>query len=133
MKQYIIDTSAYSNYIIGQPGVVETLQEADVLFVNPITLAELRAGYLSGTRTAENESRLENFLSSPRVVQIDINPDTTRFYATIWAGLRRAGTQIPTNDIWIAASAMQHGFTLITMDKHFEQVPQILVNRIGAR
>jgi predicted nucleic acid-binding protein len=38
-----------------------------------------------------------------------------------------AGTPIPTNDFWIAASAMQYGLTVVTTDAHFLKIPQILV------
>lgn len=32
------------------------------------------------------------------------------------------GRMIPENDIWIAASALRHGFTLATRDRHFDEV-----------
>jgi tRNA(fMet)-specific endonuclease VapC len=40
----------------------------------------------------------------------------------IKAALRTSGRMIPDNDIWIAASAMQHGLTLATRDQHFQAV-----------
>ena len=51
-----------------------------------------------------------------RVVPIDA--DTVGFYADIYARLRRQGRPIPTNDLWIGASAMQHGLRLLTLDRH---------------
>jgi predicted nucleic acid-binding protein len=56
-----------------------------------------------------------------------ITEDTAERYARIYAYLRTAGRPIPTNDLWIAASAMEHGAELLTTDRHFLDVPQIVV------
>ena len=47
---------------------------------------------------------------------------TAEHYARIVGQLRAGGKQIPTNDIWIAASAMEHGLVLRTHDAHFDRV-----------
>jgi len=59
-----------------------------------------------------------------RVVPIDA--DTVGFYADIYARLRRQGRPIPTNDLWIAASAMQQGLRLLTLDRHFDLIDGLL-------
>ena len=74
---------------------------------------------------------MARFLDSPRVNLIDVDEETARRYAVIFSTLRAAGTPIPTNDLWIAASAMQHGLRLLTADAHFEKVPQILLQFIS--
>ena len=76
----------------------------------------------------ENERELDAFLASPRVNTLTIDSETALRYAEIVTFLRRSGMPIPTNDIWIAASAMQSGTTLLTTDAHFERIPQVLVN-----
>jgi predicted nucleic acid-binding protein len=45
--------------------------------------------------------------------------------------MRSAGTPIPTNDVWIAANAMQHGLRVAATDQHFRKVSQILVEWFG--
>jgi tRNA(fMet)-specific endonuclease VapC len=42
--------------------------------------------------------------------------------------LRKAGTHIPTNDVWIAALAARDGATVLTYDQHFQ-----LIHRVGAK
>lgn len=94
--------------------------------LNPVVLGELRAGFLKGTRLAANLAELAQFLASPRVVLVAVDEDTAERYAAILDSLRRAGAPIPTNDVWIAASAMQHGSVLLTTDPHFRAVAQIV-------
>lgn len=39
--------------------------------------------------------------------------------------LRKKGRPIPTNDVWIAAIALQYEFTLIARDKHFKEIKHL--------
>ena len=103
------------------------MERAATISLNPAVLGELRAGVLRGSRLAENEERLRGFLAAPRVRVLDITAETARRYAVILNQSRDAGTPLPVNDVWIAASAMEHGLTLLTTDAHFLRVPQILV------
>ena len=107
------------------------LREADEIYVNAIVLGEMLAGFMGGGRQDKNEKELTRFLESPRVNLIDVNESTAERYAVIFTTLREAGTPIPTNDLWIAASAMQYGLRLLTLDSHFTRVPQILTHFIS--
>lgn len=111
----------------GDTVVTEMLQTLDAIYVNAVVLGELRAGFLRGRLRQKNEARLRQFLASSRVSALSIDEDTGERYAVILNALWTAGTPIPTNDIWIAASAMQHGLAVITTDAHFLKIPQILV------
>ena len=73
------------------------------------------------------EAKLVEFLNSPRVSVLFADDQTTRNYAEIFAQLRRAGTPIPTNDLWIAALAVQHDLPPLTSDRHFLRLPQLLL------
>jgi len=86
---------------------VPALQRADEIYVNAIVLGELQAGFLSGRHRQRNERQLETFRSSPRVRVADVDAETAGRYAVILNALRNAGTPVPTNDIWIAATAMR--------------------------
>jgi predicted nucleic acid-binding protein len=44
-------------------------------------------------------------------------------YAAIRLELKRAGTPIPVNDLWIAALCRQHGCDIVSRDRHFDSVP----------
>jgi predicted nucleic acid-binding protein len=123
----LLDTSGYSAFRRGHSGVLREIQEADGITITPVVLGELRAGFLMGRRAERNKTDLEAFLSSPRVRVADIDSGTAERYAVILVDLREAGTPIPTNDIWIAASAMQHGLRVVTTDEHYKKVRQVVV------
>jgi len=127
MTQVMLDTSAYSAFMRGHAEVRLALQQADEIYLNPVILGELLAGFMRGKRKKKNEKELQMFLSSPRVNVVDLDEDTSERYAVILNSLWKAGTPIPTNDIWIAASAMQHGVRLLTGDAHYQRVTQVLV------
>lgn len=101
---------------------------AEEIYLSPIVLGELQAGFRRGKHQARNEKGLEEFLDAPRVGLIPILDSTAVRYAEILTYLRRAGTPLPTNDVWIAASAMEHGLRVLTTDKRFQEIPQILVD-----
>lgn len=122
-----LDTSAYSAFKRGHHGVVEALARAERIALPPIVLGELLGGFRAGLRESKNREELERFLASPRVDVVPLDVETAERYGEIFAHLRSAGTPIPTNDIWIAATAMQWGLRVHTTDPHFERVPQVTV------
>ena len=97
-----------------------------------IVLGELWAGFEVGSRRGINRDELDEFLNSPRVTVAPIVNATAERYARIYTYLRKNGRQIPTNDLWIAASAMEHSAVLLTADSHFFHLPQILVQHISS-
>ena len=127
MSRALLDTSGYSAFMRGDAVVKEMLQTVDEIYVNAIVLGELRVGFLRGRTRQKNEERLRQFLAASRVSVIAVDEDTAERYAVILDALWTAGTPIPTNDMWIAASAMQYGLAVITTDAHFLKIPQILV------
>jgi tRNA(fMet)-specific endonuclease VapC len=128
VTRILLDTSAYSALLRGhQAETLRQVQEAEEILVNPVVLGELKAGFRRGSRRRKNERELAAFLASPRVRLVSIDEETSERYAAILHSLRTAGTPIPTNDVWIAASAMQHALPVFTADEHFQRVPQILV------
>ncbi len=128
MTRLLLDTSAYSAFMRGHPEVKLALQEADEICLNPVILGELIAGFIRGKRRRKNEGELKTFLTSARTAVLDVNEETADRYAVILNSLWKAGTPIPTNDIWIAASAMQHGLHLLTTDAHYQKVTQVIVD-----
>ncbi len=128
----MLDTSAYSAFMRGHPEVKLALQQAEEIFINPVVLGELRAGFMRGKHRKKNERELRNFLLSPRVIVVDMNEDTAERYAVILNSLWSAGTPIPTTDIWIAASAMHHGLRVLTTDAHYQSVTHVIVDYFDA-
>jgi len=130
MSRLLVDTSAYAAFFRDHPGVKAAVQEASELFLSPVVLGELRSGFLKGGRQAENEKRLQEFLASPRCSVPAIDDDTAHRYAAIHDYLRGEGTPVSPNDLWIAASAAQHGLTVVTLNGDFDRIPQVLVRKL---
>ena len=128
MIRILVDTSAYSAFMRGHAEVKIAVQQAEEIYVSPVVLGELHAGFRLGGQRSKNQNELQVFLSSPRVGIADIGEETALRYAEIVSFLRSAGTPVPTNDIWIAAGAMQHGLEVLTTDAHYRRIPQVLVN-----
>lgn len=126
-NRIVLDTSAYSEYLKGNQAIKGSIQQADEISVTPVILGELIAGFVKGRFEKKNRELLKEFLMSPRVSIIDMDEETSQRYAIIFNYLREQGTPIPTNDVWIAASAMQCGMKILTTDKHYQQVPLVLV------
>lgn len=131
MSSILLDTSAYSSFMRGHELIKKRIQESEDIYINPVIIGELKAGFIKGSKKEINLRELEEFIGSPRVSIITIDEDTSERYAVILNTLWETGKPIPTNDIWIAASAMQYGLHLITTDAHFNYVTQIIVECIA--
>lgn len=127
MSRLTLDTSAYAAFKRNHAEVVARLRRAREILVPTVVLGELLGGFEAGTRNRRNRDELRLFLESPRVRLVSITAETAERYAVIYVALRAAGTPIPTNDLWIAASTMEHGTELVTLDRDFGHVAQILV------
>ena len=132
MRRTLLDTSAYSAHMRGHDGIKQALQLAGDVFVSVVVLGELRAGFLNGSKARENEAMLQEFLAEPRVTTLDIDEETSARYAIIHADLRKRGTPVSVNDVWIAASAFQHGLRVLTTDGDFRHIPQVVVDYVDA-
>jgi tRNA(fMet)-specific endonuclease VapC len=119
----LIDTNRYSAVIGREESSFAHWQDAEELWLSLIAIGELLSGFAIGSRRAENEQRLAELLNLQNVGVLIPDMETARRYAGIQAALRRRGTRIPTNDVWIAAQALQHDLALDTRDAHFHHVP----------
>lgn len=125
MKKLFLDTSAYSAFKKGLKSVVEAIEEADQVYLNAIVVGELLAGFEGGRFREINRRELKDFLSSPVVFVPSMSEETAERYSLIYQSLKKQGTPIPTNDMWIASTVMEIGSALLTTDHHFLHVPQI--------
>lgn len=126
MSRYVLDTSAYSHFKRGDQEVVERIDAAEWIGIPSIMVGELWIGFLLGKRYRENERELREFLDNPVVEELPEDSLVARIYAEIVITLRKAGTPLPTNDIWIAATAAAAGAPVLTYDSHFR-----LIQRAG--
>ena len=120
-----LDTNRYADLCRGKARVVETVEAANEVWLPFIVVGELRAGFAVGGQGPRNEAVLRRFLMKPNVGVLYADEQTTYHYATVYRQLRKQGTPIPTNDMWIAALVLQHSLTLCDRDRHFDALPQI--------
>lgn len=123
--KFVIDTSAYSASERDEPIVRKWFSTQHHLLVPIIVIAELHAGFANGNKQKANEELLEGFLASPFTDILFITEQTAHLYAGIYLALKRAGTPINTNDMWIAALALEHNLPLLTLDQDFENIKNL--------
>ena len=116
----IVDTNALSAILDGDSAIAPVFERADVLAIPVITLGEYRFGISQSKRRAEHENSLQRNL--PLYQILSITEETSEHYAQLRLALKRAGTPIPSNDLWIAALCRQHGFPVLSKDRHFDRV-----------
>ena len=121
----LLDTSAYVGFKRNVEEAVEIIVSAESILFSPIVLGELMFGFRNGNRLKKNMDDLNNFLQHEVVNIVQIGKITSDRYSRIAFHLKRQGTPIPSNDIWIAAQAMEHGVELITSDRHFESIASL--------
>jgi tRNA(fMet)-specific endonuclease VapC len=118
----MLDTNAYVGFKRNEVETVEIIVRSEQILFSPVVLGELMFGFRNGTRFKENMDDLNRFLAHEAVELVKIGKIASDRYSRIAAQLKRQGTPIPTNDIWIAAQTMEHGAELITSDHHFEKI-----------
>jgi tRNA(fMet)-specific endonuclease VapC len=121
-----LDTNRYVDLCRGVRDTVDLLEQAETVLLPFVVLGELRAGFVHGRRQVDNERTLRRFLLTPGVTVLFADDQTTHHYADVFRQLRRQGTPIPTNDIWLAALVLQHNLALHARDRHFDHLPQIV-------
>ena len=122
-----LDTCAYSRLGLQYTELINCIDEAEKVYLSSIVLGELFAGFSLGKREKENREALLRFLDLPEIEIANIDAVTADRYGLLVKTLRRQGTPIPTNDIWIAATAFETGSRLVTYDSHFGCIPGLIV------
>lgn len=122
IKPILLDTNAYIAFKNNQTPAIEIIRDTSIIGINTIVIGELLGGLMVGNKSDFNRQQLQQFLASPRVEIFSIDQQTAEYYALIYSQLRRKGRPIPTNDIWIAATAMRHNLSLFTYDNDFKPI-----------
>ena len=127
MKRIIIDTNFYAAFKRNNTEAVNLLKQVEYIGINVVILGELFAGFRCGNKERQNRIELDQFLDSPRVYILMLDDGTSDFYAQVFSELRQKGRPIPSNDLWLAASALQHGLALASHDEHFSNISGLLL------
>ena len=127
----LLDSNAYSRLMRGDEQTATVARDATEILMSAVVIGELLYGFRHGSRFDRNATDLRSFLDNPYVSFVPVGPVTADRYSRIAAALRAKGNPIPTNDVWIAAHAMETGADLVSVDRHFEAVDGIAWLRLG--
>jgi len=122
VRSVLLDTNAFTALFRGDNVVWKAISTADNVFASVVAIGELESGFRGGSRYAENLEILERFLSKPTVETLAVTRETSECFGRIKNTLRKKGTPIPINDIWLAAQCVENGAVLVTYDRHFSAI-----------
>ncbi len=123
MASYLLDTNAVVALLNEEDNMVNLIQNVENLYISATIAGELYFGAEKSARKEENIARIESFVQTYPVIKCDL--ETARLYGEIQKQLRDIGCPIPQNDMWIAATALQHDLILVTKDKHFDHIDNL--------
>jgi tRNA(fMet)-specific endonuclease VapC len=132
VKNILLDTNAYVSFLTGDEHLLKELSIADVVYFSIFVLGELYAGFRGGTKYQENRNILEKFLQKPTVEILNATEVTSDIFGQLKNTLKKAGTPLPINDVWIASHALETGSKLISYDKHFAKCPGVRLWECGS-
>ena len=116
----LLDTNAYSRLMQGDEFVIRSADEAKRIVLCSVVLGELESGFRGGTRYEENRRDLADFCADSKVVKVYSTEKTALLYGDLMDSLRKAGTKIPTNDVWIGAYAKEMDVSILSFDHHMQ-------------
>ena len=128
----LLDSNAYSHLKRGDLPIADLVRRSEEILVPFVVIGELLYGFRHGSRLERNVRELHSFIDNPHVRLAAMSLTTADRYSRIAAGLRARGRPIPSNDIWIAAHAMETGADLVSYDRHFEHIEGLAWTHLGA-
>lgn len=129
-KSVIFDTNAYSRLMQGDEVAIRVANDAKKIYLCSIVVGELEAGFRGGSRYDQNKADLREFMADPKVECIYSTEKTSELYGVLMAALRKNGTKIPTNDVWIGAFAKERDLSVFTYDHHMKAMSSMDVKVI---
>lgn len=121
-----LDTNRLTDLFQGDTALADWLGACEEVWIPLVVLAEIKAGFYGGTQLRRNEALLTGLLAKSTVGVLLPGRETAEHYARLFVQLKRTGTPVPDNDLWIAALALEHDLVLVTRDQHFQKIPQLL-------
>ena len=126
MNAAVIDTNVLIDCFQRGGGAANAISDYDRILVCPAVIGEFKAGIDIGTKRGKKaKALLDEFLDDPAVEIVPFTDETAEYYAGIYRALKEKGMPLPTNDIWIAAAALEHSATVLSGDAHFSRVPML--------
>lgn len=122
MRKVLLDTNAYSDYIKGERRILDIIGTADRVNMSIFVIAELLYGFKLGVKRSENEEKLDCFLNKSTVRIVPATLETADIFSELKKQLKKKATPVPTNDLWIAAHAVETGSVIVSSDRHFTMI-----------
>ena len=120
-----LDTNRLTDLFQGDSALANVMGTCDEVWIPLMVLGEIKAGFYDGNRRSHNEALLASLMARNTVGVLFPGRETAEHYARLFVQLKRAGTPVPDNDLWIAALVLENDLTLVTRDKHFDRIPQL--------
>ena len=121
-----LDTNRLTDLFQGDTSLAERLEKCDEIWIPLMALGEIKAAFYGGNQSHRNERLLQKLLAKDTVDVLCPGRETAERYARLFVQLKRAETPVPDNDLWIAALVLEHDLVLVTRDRHFDRIPQVL-------
>jgi len=126
----LLDTNAYSALKRGHPAAADLVRRSEEVLFSTVVAGELLYGFRCGNRFERNRQELDEFIASPFVKVVPVTMATADRFGRVAAALRKRGTPIPVNDIWVAAQALETGAELLSFDRHYEAIDGLAWRRL---
>ena len=131
MNLLALDTNALIRFFRNDAEVVKAFSRYDRLLIPAATDAEFRTGLdVSSRRGNMVLARYDELLRLDSVGFASADERVSARYSELMRYLMRNGTPIPSNDIWIASTALVHNAVLCSGDSHFNCVPLLRIEKI---
>jgi tRNA(fMet)-specific endonuclease VapC len=127
MAVITLDSNAYSAFMRGDDKVLLALSGAEKVYLPLFVIGELHYGFRGGSKLRENLTQLARFLDKPSVELWLPTSETAEIYGELMDFLKRSGSSIPINDVWIACATIETGSKLVTYDQHFKSIPSLRI------
>lgn len=125
---YLLDSNIVIDIFRGDQTAIARVKAIKTVYVPVIVIGELYYGANKSNQTPKRLLEIEQL--ERMVIIMDVTKSTARVYGEIKDQLRIKGKPIPENDVWIAAIAKEHDLTLLTRDKHFDNLDGIAIEKL---
>ena len=122
-NKVLLDTNIIIEVLNGNQKIADKINGLGSFSISSVVLGELYIGINRVANRPKHLKILNDFIGLCTV--LDIDKETAMHYGELIAALYKKGKPLPTNDVWIMASAKQHKLTLVTNDKHFREIDTI--------
>ena len=131
MKSLVMDTNALIRFLERGEDGADLLVRYDRLVVPATVDGEFRVGCDLTTRNGRARARLlDDLLQDDSVAFASIDEKVSAKYADLFRLLKKRGTKIPLNDVWIASVALSLDAPLCTFDAHFSRIPLLRIESL---